>query len=56
MTDFIVWLLHPRTLPTIMIVLDVFAGIGYFFLGDQWRSVYWLSAAVLTTSVTYGMK
>jgi len=47
--------MSPKFFPTIMIVLDVAAAIGYA-LGsdDDWRKVvYWLSAAVLTIVVTW---
>ena len=43
--------LNPKLFPTILIVLDVCAAFGYY--GD-WRKVgYWLSAAAITTFVTY---
>ena len=39
--------------PTILIVLDVFAAIGYVSGGDWRKVIYWLAAAVLTTVVTW---
>jgi hypothetical protein len=38
--------------PTIMVVLSVFSALGY--IGEDTRKViYWIAAAVLTSSVTY---
>ena len=42
-----------RVFPIILIALDVLAAIVYGFAGDWRRVVYWVSAAVLTASVTY---
>jgi hypothetical protein len=42
-----------RVFPTILIVLDVAAAVVYGFSGDWRRVVYWVSAAVLTASVTF---
>jgi len=43
---------RQQILPTALIVIDVFAACGY--VGVETRKViYWLSAAVLTASVTY---
>lgn len=44
-----------RFFPTLLIVLDVFAAIGYATHGfTEWRKVvYWLAAAVLAFVVTY---
>lgn len=41
--------------PTLLIVLDVLAAVGYGLQGwHEWRKViYWLAAAVLTFVVTY---
>ena len=36
-----------------MIVLDVAAAVVYAHHGDHRRAIYWLSAAVLTATVTY---
>ena len=42
-----------RLFPTILIVLDVCAAVGYLTVPD-WRKVtYWMAAAVLTAAVTY---
>lgn len=41
-----------KIFPTILIILDVVAAIGYF--PNEWRKViYWLAAATLTYVVTY---
>ena len=43
--------MNERIFPTILIILDVCAAIGY--IGD-WRKVtYWIAAAILTFTVTY---
>ena len=42
-----------RVFPTILIFLDVLAAGAYGFAGDWRRVVYWVSAAVLTASVTF---
>ncbi len=39
--------------PSILIVLDIAAGIVYLADGDVKKCVYWLSAAVLTSTVTF---
>lgn len=48
-------MLSTKFLPTLLIILDIFAAAGYAWhdLAD-WRKIgYWLSAAVLTYCVTY---
>jgi len=42
-----------KIFPTILIVMDIFAGIVYARSGDIRHAVYWFSAAVLTASVTF---
>ena len=45
--------LNPKVLPTILIIIDLLAAVGYLPCGD-WRKVtYWTAAAVLTFVVTY---
>lgn len=44
---------YEKLFPTLLIVLDVCAAIGYVPVGDWRKVVYWLAAAVLTTCVTY---
>jgi hypothetical protein len=39
--------------PALLIVIDVMAALVYVFDGDWRRAVYWLAAAVLTTTVTF---
>lgn len=49
-----IWIV--RLLPTLLIVIDVFAAAVYFYFGGipVWRNYgYWLSAALLTYCVTY---
>ena len=43
----------PRFFPTILIVLDVCAAIAYGYAGNWRRAVYWMAAAILTTTVTW---
>jgi len=45
--------LDPRVLPTVLIIIDVLAAIGYIPTGDWRRVVYWLAAAALTYTVTW---
>jgi hypothetical protein len=45
--------IDPRVLPTVLIVIDCLAAIGYIPTGE-WRKIFcWLSAATLTYCVTY---
>lgn len=45
--------MKPWIFPLILIVLDVLAAGCYGFHGDWRKLIYWLSAAVLTASVTF---
>lgn len=45
--------MSPKFFPTVLIILDVCAAVVYLTHGDMRKFVYWLSAAVLTTAVTY---
>ena len=42
-----------KPFPTILIIIDVLAAIAYIPSGDWRHVVYWLSAAVLTVTVTF---
>ena len=42
-----------QILPTILMAIDLGAGIVYAFHGDLRRAVYWAAAATLTASVTF---
>jgi len=48
-------MLNSKFFPTILIVLDVLAALGYAFNDiSNWRQIfYWVSAAVLTACVTF---
>jgi hypothetical protein len=46
-------LMDPRLFPSLLILLDVCAGVVYACHGDVRRTIYWLAAAVLTATVTY---
>lgn len=43
----------PKIFPTVLMAIDVLAGIVYLCHGDLKRCVYWLAAATLTATVTY---
>lgn len=45
--------MNPKILPTVLIVIDLAAGLVYATRGDARRLVYWTAAAILTASVTY---
>lgn len=47
---------HPRTFPSVLIVLDIVAAANCGAVGQWWKVIYWTAAAVLTVSVTYGME
>ncbi len=42
-----------KIFPTVLIVLDVCAALGYLPSGDYRKVIYWLAAAILTATVTY---
>jgi hypothetical protein len=42
-----------KILPTLLIIIDVCAAIGYLPTGNWRMVVYWIAAATLTTMVTY---
>lgn len=44
---------REQILPTVLIVIDVLAAIGYIPTGEWRRVVYWLAAGCLTTVVTW---
>lgn len=39
--------------PTMLMAIDILAGIIWFSQGDFRKGIYWLAAAILTASVTY---
>lgn len=45
--------MNPKLLPSILIALQVGAGVVYAAHGDIRKAAYWLAAAVLTISVTF---
>jgi hypothetical protein len=45
--------MNQKIFPTILIILDIAAAIGYLPTGDYRKVIYWLAAAVLTTVVTW---
>lgn len=42
-----------KILPTVLIAIDVGAGMVYACAGDWKRCIYWMAAATLTATVTY---
>lgn len=42
-----------KVFPTVLIALDVIVAVVYLYDGDYRKTIYWLSASVLTASVTY---
>ena len=44
---------NEKTLPTIMIIIDLCASIPYWFNGEWRMGLYWLFAAGITAVVTY---
>jgi hypothetical protein len=42
-----------KIFPTVLVVFDVCAALGYAWCGDVRHTVYWLTAALLTACVTY---
>ena len=46
-------ILNPKIFPIILIVLDVLASLSYGIDGDIRRCIYWLSAGILTATVTF---
>lgn len=42
-----------KIFPSALIVIDIAAAVVSFQVGDVRRSIYWVSAAILTASVTF---
>lgn len=42
-----------KLFPTVLMALDILAGVVYLCHGDVKRCAYWLAAATLTATVTY---
>ena len=42
-----------KIFPSALIVLDIASAVVSFQVGDVRRSIYWVSAAILTASVTF---
>lgn len=45
--------MNPKIFPTILIVIDVLAAIVYATKLDLRMTVYWISAALISFSVTW---
>lgn len=46
-------MIHPRTMPIIMIACSLLAAIVYGCQGDYRRATYWTAGAILNISVTF---
>ena len=44
---------HPKTFPTLLILLDILAAINYARVGNVKSMVYWLAAGTLSYCVTW---
>lgn len=44
---------REQIIPTVLIVIDVLAALGYIPTGEWRRVVYWLAAGTLTYVVTW---
>lgn len=44
---------YTQILPSVLIVIDVFAAVVYAYANDYKHALYWLSAATLTATVTF---
>jgi hypothetical protein len=42
--------MNPKIFSCILIILDVCTSIVYATKGEGWRSIYWLAAALISTS------
>ena len=42
-----------KIMPTIMILCSIASSIVYFYKGSMGQGLYWVSASMLTYSVTY---
>ena len=45
--------MKSKIFPTLLIILDVCAALGYIPDGEWRKVIYWLAAAVLTITVTF---
>ena len=44
---------YTQYLPSLLIVINVICAILYAYDGDVRKMIYWMSAAILTASVTF---
>jgi len=44
---------YEKLFPTMLIMFDLCAALGYVPCGDWRKVVYWVAAAILTFCVTY---
>jgi hypothetical protein len=44
---------REKILPTILIIIDICAALGYIPTGEWRRVVYWMAAGILTYTVTW---
>lgn len=43
-------------LPLVVVLISSCASLVYAFSEDGWRSLYWLAAAVINATATWGIK
>lgn len=44
---------HAQIFPSVLMALDIMAGLVHAWDGDWRKAVYWLAAATLTATVTF---
>ena len=44
---------HTQIFPSVLMALDIMAGLVHALDGDWRKAVYWLAAATLTATVTF---
>ena len=43
----------PKFFPTVLIIIDVLAALGYARVGNWKKAVYWIAAGTLSYTVTW---
>jgi len=46
-------IIKQNLFPTMLLIIDILAGIEKFNQGDYKKTIYWLAAALLTYTVTF---
>jgi hypothetical protein len=42
-----------RIFPVVMLLASIGASLGYLYVADMRRAIYWAAAAVITAAVTF---